>query len=140
MIETRPEKPQIRTQIQTDASLTARLPMLVGVGVSLLSLVVYMITLSPTVNFIDSGELITVGVRAGIAHPPGYPLYTLLAILGGALPFSDRAVGVNLISALAGALAAGLFYALVYETIAHYLRAPEPALSTNGRVPSNRAA
>lgn len=142
MIETRPNKPKTQTQPQINASpAVSRLPLLVGLGVSLVSLLVYILTLSPTVNFLDSGELITVGVRAGIAHPSGYPLYTLLIILGGALPFSDPAVGVNLISALAGALAVGLFYALVYETIVHYLYGAVTGESVNGRVPlSNRAA
>src|SRR5438105_237041 len=88
----------------------SRLSWVAGLGVSLLALVVYVLTLSPTVNFIDSGELITVGAHAGIAHPPGYPLYTLLTIVGAALPFSDPAIGVNLVSAAAGALAVGLFY------------------------------
>lgn len=118
----------------------ARSPWLAGLSVSLLSLIIYVFTLSPTVNFIDSGELVTAGATAGIAHPPGYPLYTLLIIIGGALPFGDRAVGVNLISALAGALAVGLFYALVYEIVRHHLQSPVTAASLNGRTQSNRAA
>ena len=77
----------------------ARRPWLVGGAVSLAALVLYLLTLSPTVNFIDSGELITVGALAGVAHPPGYPLYSLFAI---AVPFGEPAVGVNLVSALAG--------------------------------------
>ncbi|MEW6679624.1 MAG: DUF2723 domain-containing protein [bacterium] len=39
---------------------------------------VYLHTLTPTVEFHDSGELISVAYTLGIAHPPGYPLYTLL--------------------------------------------------------------
>ena len=99
MIETRSEAPRTSIQLLNSPSLAVRLPWLAGLGISLLSLAVYILTLSPAVNFIDSGELITVGVQAGIAHPPGYPLYTLLTIIGAALPFSDPAVGVNLVSA-----------------------------------------
>ena len=99
---------------------------------------VYLFTLSPTVNFLDSGELITVGATAGVAHPPGYPLYTLLVILAAAIPIGDTAVRVNLVSALGGALAVGLFYALTYEILAHHLHSgnpvrrptPPPAAST----------
>ena len=87
--------------------LGARLPWLAGWGVSLIALLLYGTPLSPTVNFIDSGELITAGAIAGIVHPPGYPLYTLLTIGGAHLPFGDPAVGVNLVSALGGALAVG---------------------------------
>src|SRR3954466_8013594 len=98
-----------------------------GVVVGLVALIVYALTLSPTVNFIDSGEFIAVGRLAGIAHPPGYPLYTLLTIAGAALPFGDPAVGVNFISALSGAVAVGFFYALVYELISQHLTVPRNA-------------
>ena len=59
-------------------ALPPRTTMLIGALVGVLWLVVYMITLSPTVNFIDSGELITALHEPGIVHPPGYPLYTLM--------------------------------------------------------------
>src|SRR4051812_14521496 len=95
-----------------------------GLAVSAVALVAYLYTLSPTVNFLDSGELITVGATAGVAHPPGYPLYTLLAILFAAVPIGETAVRVNLISALGGALAMGLFYTLVYEAVRYHLQDP----------------
>src|SRR5205814_10502676 len=42
----------------------------------------------------------------------------------------DPSVGVNLVSAVAGALAVGLFYALVYEIVRHHLQLPGSALSS----------
>jgi hypothetical protein len=51
---------------------------LCGLLVLFVSFGVYLWTLTPTVGFHDSGELITVAYTLGIAHPPGYPLYTLL--------------------------------------------------------------
>ena len=51
---------------------------LVGALITLIWLIIYLFTVSPTVNFIDSGELITAVHEPGVAHPPGYPLYTLL--------------------------------------------------------------
>lgn len=42
-----------------------------------ISFLVYLLTLTPTIAFHDTGELITVAYTLGIAHPPGYPLYTL---------------------------------------------------------------
>lgn len=94
-----------------------------GLAISLAALALYIITLSPTVNFIDSGEFITVGVVGGVAHPPGYPLYTLLSILAAALPGgnANAAWRINLISAVSGAAAVGFFYTLVYEALAHHL-------------------
>lgn len=41
-------------------------------------LAVYIATLSPTIAGGDSGELVAEGCILGTAHPPGYPLFTLL--------------------------------------------------------------
>ena len=41
---------------------------------------VYWLTLPPGVTFEDTGLFATVCYNAGIAHPPGYPLHTLLCI------------------------------------------------------------
>lgn len=61
----------------------------------------------------DGGELLAAAVSNGVPHPPGYPLYTLLlqgwlALAGLLAPASDLAWRGNLLSALLGALAAGL--------------------------------
>src|SRR5205814_10264196 len=74
------------------AASPRRTILLAAVLLFVVTLFVYLVTLSPTVNFIDSGEIITVGATAGIAHPPGYPLYTLLIIAASALPFGNEAV------------------------------------------------
>ncbi|XP_061468458.1 protein O-mannosyl-transferase TMEM260 isoform X2 [Rhineura floridana] len=59
----------------------------------------------------DSGELITAAYELGVAHPPGYPLFTLLAKLAIELfPFGSVAFRVNLLCALLGAAAAPLFF------------------------------
>ncbi|KAJ8390873.1 hypothetical protein AAFF_G00100050 [Aldrovandia affinis] len=56
----------------------------------------------------DSGELITAACELGVAHPPGYPLFTLLSHLALVLlPFRSAAYSVNLLSGLLGAVASG---------------------------------
>ncbi len=72
------------------------------------ALAAYAWTLAPTVVGGDSGELITVGATLGVAHPPGYPLYTLLAKLFTLVPWGSVAQRVNLLSAVCGAGAAVL--------------------------------
>jgi len=67
---------------------------------------VYFCTLFPTVGGGDSGELIAVAATLGIAHPPGYPLYTLLGNLFTHLPWGSVAWRVNLFSAVCHAAAA----------------------------------
>lgn len=59
----------------------------------------YIQTLSPSVSGGDSGELITSVHFLSIAHPPGYPLYTLLGKLFTFLPVGTVAFRVNLLSA-----------------------------------------
>lgn len=49
-------------------------PWVCGIGM----FIVYLFTLAPSVVHIDSGELATVQATLGIAHPTGYPLFTLL--------------------------------------------------------------
>ncbi len=86
----------------------------IAVGVGFLSFAVYLLTLAPSVVGGDSGELITAAVTLGVPHPPGYPLYCLLAHLFTWLPVGTMAYRVNLFSAAAGALTTGLLtYAAV---------------------------
>jgi hypothetical protein len=62
--------------------------------------VVYLYTQAPAVQFIDSGELAVVCKTLGIAHPTGYPLYTLIGRLFTLLPIKDTIFRVNLFSLL----------------------------------------
>lgn len=69
---------------------------------------VYVFTLAPALTGGDSGELICAAAELGTAHPPGYPLWTLLAHGFTWLPFGSIAWRVALFSAICGAGAAGL--------------------------------
>lgn len=74
------------------------------------ALLLYWRTLAPSVAtlFDDSLEFPLVAWRLAIAHPTGYPLYTLLAALAARLlPLGDVAFRVNALSALAAAGAVG---------------------------------
>ena len=78
--------------------------------VSLLAL--YVVTLAPTVVGGDSGELTAASVAGGVPHPPGYPVFALLARLFATLPFGPCiAWRVNLLSAMSTAAAAALLCA-----------------------------
>lgn len=82
---------------------------------ALAALALYGATLAPSVAtvFDDSLEFQVVLPTLGIAHPTGYPLYTLLGwVWSRGLPVGDLAYRVNLLSALAAALTVGLLYLL----------------------------
>jgi len=85
----------------------------VGTACAVLAFAAFAATVSPTVTFGDAGELIAASASLGVPHPPGYPLYTLLARAALAVPLGGPALRVNLLSAVAGALACGLFAALL---------------------------
>ncbi len=74
-------------------------------------LILYSLTCCPTVYTGDSGELIAASAAAGVAHPTGFPLYTLTARLASlfASP-GEPAYGVNLLSALLAALSSGVLF------------------------------
>jgi len=78
-------------------------------------LVLYWRTLTPDVSFWDTGEFQTVGPILGIAHPTGYPTYTMLLWLASVVlePFGNEALRANLFSAIAIAGAVGLTSAIV---------------------------
>ncbi len=76
-------------------------------------LVVYLLTLSPTVGFIDSGELAAVACTLGVAHPTGYPLFTLLGRLFVMLPLPwEEIVRLNVMAALLCAASVFVFFHL----------------------------
>lgn len=66
----------------------------------LVDLIVYLLNRAPVVQFIDSGELAVVCQTLGIAHPTGYPLYTLLGRLFCLIPLKDVVFRVDLMSLL----------------------------------------
>ena len=81
------------------------------------ALILYAITLAPTVTLVDSGELIVAARRLGVAHPPGFPLYVLLAHLATIFPFGNVAVRVNFASSVFATLAAATLTLLVSEML-----------------------
>ncbi len=79
-----------------------------------LSLLAYGLTCAPTVTLEDSGELVVAADYLGVPHPPGYPIWTLLAWLFqwifGFVTYHGHpnpAWGVAFCSAFFGALANG---------------------------------
>jgi hypothetical protein len=72
---------------------------------------VYLKTLAPTIGFIDSGELSTVALTLGIAHPTGYPLFTLVCKVFTMFPIAgDEIVRLNIFSAFLTSTAAVIFF------------------------------
>lgn len=85
-----------------------------GIIAAVIAFSVYLLTLAPTVWFIDSGELAAVASTMGIAHPTGYPLFTIIGHVFSLLPFSTSEVyKLNVMSAFFCALGIFMCFQLV---------------------------
>ncbi|HEU5049375.1 MAG TPA: DUF2723 domain-containing protein [Gemmatimonadales bacterium] len=99
-------------------TIARRPPFLAAVAVFLVVLTGYVLTLAPTVTFWDAGEFIAVARILGIPHPPGTPLFVLIAHVWGSLvPFGEFAWRTNLLSAVLSAGAAGFFFLVAHESL-----------------------
>ncbi len=74
---------------------------------------VYLTTLAPGLFFIDTGELATACIKLGIAHPTGYPLFTIIGRIFSMLPIGEDIYRLNLMCAFFSAGAIFLFFYLI---------------------------
>jgi transmembrane protein TMEM260 (protein O-mannosyltransferase) len=94
-----------------DESLEQRPPYLMAGLVALGALLLYIVTLAPTTQFWDTSEYIAAAYVLGIPHPPGNPLFVLLAHTWGLIPWAEAyAVRINLFAAATSAVAAGCWF------------------------------
>ncbi len=81
----------------------------------------YVLTLAPTTAFWDTSEYIATAHIVGIPHPPGNPLFVIVAkawtLLLAPLGLSV-AVRVNLFAATTSAVATGFFYLIAHRVLA----------------------
>jgi hypothetical protein len=106
-----------KTPVQDTVSFPQGAPLCAAI-VFLISLAVYCWTLAPTVTLTDSGELMVVARFLGVAHPPGVPLWIILAHLISLLPLGSVASRINFSSAIFAALSAAMLTLTVAELIA----------------------
>jgi len=78
--------------------------------VFLIVFVIYLWSAPQTVVLEDDGYFILAAYFNGTAHPPGYPLYTLLGHLSTWFPLGSVAFRVHALSALFGALSCGCLW------------------------------
>ncbi|OGU74657.1 MAG: hypothetical protein A3H45_09995 [Ignavibacteria bacterium RIFCSPLOWO2_02_FULL_55_14] len=98
-----------------------------GIAVTLIMLSVYLPTISTTIGWTDTGELVAVAHTMGIAHPTGYPLMTTLARATLSIPAPGSAlVRLNVLAAFLTASACGIFSVVVRRFLGLMWPAPPP--------------
>lgn len=110
-----------------------RAPHAAALLVAILALLVYARTLAPGVTLVDSGELILAARNLGVAHPPGFPLYVLLAHAATRAPFGNVALRVNAASAVFAALAAAATALCLRELLLGLPAPPFPREKRRGK-------
>lgn len=86
---------------------------LYSLAVFIITFIVYLLTVAPGISFTDSGELAGVCATLGVAHPTGYPLFTILGHLWTLLPIpADNVHSLNIFAAFLTAVSAGVFFLL----------------------------
>ena len=94
------------------------------------SFLLYFFTLSPDILPADNGEFQWVATQLGLAHPPGFPLYTMLAHLFTQLPVNQSpAFMVNLFSAVTSSATVALVYWIVWLLTKRHLAAVTAVLA-----------
>ncbi len=84
----------------------------VALFISVLSFAVQAPHVARDFAWVDSVELALAGRVFGIPHPTGYPLYLLFARIAAAMSGGNAAAGVNMLSAVFGAVACALVYCI----------------------------
>ncbi len=89
----------------------------------------YWHTLAPGLLPADAGEFQLVAATLGVAHPPGFPLYTLLGHLFTRLPGLTPAYGLNLFAALTSSLTLYLVYLTAYRLTRQHIASTTAVLA-----------
>lgn len=89
----------------------------------------YLYTVAPGPGWLDASEFIAGAHTLGVVHPPGHPLYVMLAKAWSlVVPLGSVAFRINLLSAVLAVACALLVMALVRRTAEH-VRAPSAGVT-----------
>jgi dolichyl-phosphate-mannose-protein mannosyltransferase len=106
-----------------------KMPWVGAIVVTIAAAVLYFLTAARDIVVGDTPELITAAVTLGVAHPPGYPLFTILGHLFSLLPLESIPFRVNLLSVVCDSFAVGVVYLVAMRLTRSQLAAGIAALA-----------
>ncbi len=98
---------------------------LLAISIFVIALVTYAVTMPTAITLEDAGLFQMICYQNGIAHPPGYPLFTLAC---STLVVSPEIMNGNLVSALFGSLTVAIFFFLLLSITDNFIVATSAAL------------
>ncbi|MBX2981335.1 MAG: DUF2723 domain-containing protein [Flavobacteriales bacterium] len=112
-----------------------KLNIFTGWAVFLVASFTYLSTIEPTASFWDCGEFIATAYKLEVGHPPGAPLFMLLARVASAFVATETVpVAVNILSALASAFTIlFLFWSITHMALRLATRPGDEEL-TSGKI------
>src|SRR3712207_1999889 len=91
---------------------------------SALVFALYLVTLAPSAALWDAGEYVGAAYTLGIPHPPGNPLFVLIGRVVSLLPIAPNVpMRLNVLTAIATAIAAGIWFLVAERVAARWLAA-----------------
>lgn len=126
------QRPAVAAKAEASVTRASRVTpsVLTGALVVAVAFGVYLATMAPDLYSLDSPELTAAAHSLGIAHAPGYPLYTLSGWLFSHLfPVSSVAFRMNLLSGIFGAAACGVVYVMALRLTSRHVVAAAGALA-----------
>lgn len=99
---------------------------IVGGLVFLITTVVYVITVQPTMSFWDCGEFLACAYTMGVPHPPGAPLHILVGRIFTMIPFGeDIGFRMNMLSVLSSSFSVLFLYLISVRVIKNWRGIPK---------------
>ncbi len=99
-------------------------------AVFLVSTIIFLMTVAPTISFWDCGEFITSAITMGVPHPPGAPFFQLVGRFFSLIPFSeDLGFRVNLISVISSSLTVLFTYLVSIRLLRQWKGDPRTSMS-----------
>ena len=100
-----------------------------AIAVTIAAAMLYFFTAARDIVVGDTPELITAAATLGVAHSPGYPLFTMLGHIFSLIPLGSIAFRINLLSVVCDSLAVGVVYLIAVRLTRSRISAAIAALA-----------